>query len=77
MRDPRATAEGEPPGRQGTLASDVELAERAVDLACPERHPLAKVSKDVAAAAVLVAAVAAVVIGLLILWPPLWCRATG
>jgi diacylglycerol kinase (ATP) len=47
--------------------------ERAVDLARPENHPLAKVSKDVAAAAVLVAAVAAVVVGVLILGPPLWC----
>jgi predicted PurR-regulated permease PerM len=35
-------------------------------------HPLAKVGKDVGAAAVLVAALAAILIGLLILGPPLW-----
>jgi diacylglycerol kinase len=48
--------------------------ERAVDLAQPDHHPLAKVSKDVAASAVLVASVAAAVIGLLIIGPPLWQR---
>jgi diacylglycerol kinase len=48
--------------------------ERVVDLVCPDRHPLAKISKDVAAAAVLFAAMAAVVIGLLILGPALWQR---
>jgi diacylglycerol kinase (ATP) len=46
--------------------------EAVVDLASPEKHPLAKVGKDVGAAAVLIAAAAAVVIGLLILGPPLW-----
>jgi diacylglycerol kinase len=40
----------------------------------PELHPLAKVAKDVAAAAVLLAAVGAAVIGLLVLGPPLWQR---
>ncbi len=45
--------------------------EAVVDLASPEKHPLAKVGKDVGAAAVLIAAGAAVVIGLLILGPPL------
>jgi diacylglycerol kinase (ATP) len=48
--------------------------EAVVDLASPERHPLAKVGKDVGAGAVLVAALAAVLIGLLILGPPLWER---
>ncbi len=48
--------------------------EVVVDLASPQVHPLAKVAKDVAAGAVLIAAVAAVVIGLLILGPPLWAR---
>lgn len=48
--------------------------EAVVDLASPEHHPLAKVGKDVGAAAVLIAAAAAVVIGLLILGPPLWAR---
>ena len=46
--------------------------EVTVDLASPEPHPLAKIGKDVGAAAVLVAAMAAVLIGLLILGPPLW-----
>ncbi|NTU55559.1 MAG: diacylglycerol kinase family protein [Anaerolineales bacterium] len=46
--------------------------EAVVDLASPSHHPLAKVGKDVGAAAVLIAALAAVLIGLLILGPPLW-----
>lgn len=46
--------------------------EAVVDLATEEHHPLAKVGKDVGAAAVLVAALAAVLVGLLILGPPLW-----
>lgn len=48
--------------------------EAVVDLASPVHHPLAKVGKDVGAGAVLVAALAAVVIGLLILGPPLWTK---
>ena len=48
--------------------------EAVVDLASPARHPLAKVGKDVGAAAVLIAALAAILIGLLILGPPLWQR---
>jgi diacylglycerol kinase len=48
--------------------------EAVVDLASPTHHPLAKVGKDVAAAAVLVGAATAVVIGLLILGPPLQAR---
>ncbi len=46
--------------------------EAVVDLASPSHHPLAKVGKDVGAAAVLIAAGGAVLIGLLILGPPLW-----
>jgi diacylglycerol kinase len=46
--------------------------EAVVDMAMPELHPLAKAAKDVAAAAVLLGAIAAVLIGLLILGPPLW-----
>jgi diacylglycerol kinase len=45
--------------------------EAVVDLASPVHHPLAKVGKDVGAGAVLVAAMAAALIGLLILGPPL------
>jgi diacylglycerol kinase len=48
--------------------------EAVVDLASPDIHPLAKIGKDVGAAAVLVAALCAVLIGLLILGPPLWAR---
>ncbi len=46
--------------------------EAVVDLASPQKHPLGKVGKDVGAAAVLIAALSAVLIGLLILGPPLW-----
>jgi diacylglycerol kinase len=48
--------------------------EAVLDLASPKYHPLAKVGKDVGAGAVLVAALAAVIVGLLILGPPLWIR---
>jgi diacylglycerol kinase (ATP) len=48
--------------------------EVVVDLASPQMHPLAKIGKDVGAAAVMLTALAAVVIGLLILGPPLWSR---
>ena len=44
--------------------------EAVVDLASPNKHPLAKIGKDVGAAAVLVAAFAAILVGLLILGPP-------
>src|SRR3990172_414868 len=50
--------------------------EAVVDLASPAKHPLAKVGKDVGAAAVLIAALSAILIGLLILGPPLWSRLT-
>jgi diacylglycerol kinase (ATP) len=57
------------------LAEFVNTAiEAVVDLASPQKHPLAKVGKDVGAAAVLVAALAAIVVGLLILGPPLWAK---
>lgn len=48
--------------------------EAVVDLASPNRHPLAKVGKDVGAAAVLISAVSAVIIGFMLLGPPLWLR---
>ncbi|RXZ77159.1 diacylglycerol kinase family protein [Paenibacillaceae bacterium] len=58
-----------------TLVISLELVntavEKTVDLAMPQQHPLAKAAKDTAAAAVLVAAVSAVVIGVIILGPPL------
>lgn len=48
--------------------------EAVVDLASPVHHPLAKVGKDVGAGAVLISAMAAVLVGLLIIGPPLWLR---
>jgi diacylglycerol kinase (ATP) len=48
--------------------------EAVVDLASPTHHPLAKVGKDVGAAAVLIAAGAAVIVGLLVLGPPFFIR---
>lgn len=48
--------------------------EAVVDLSTPNHHPLARVGKDVGAAAVLIAALASVLVGLLILAPPLWAR---
>ena len=51
--------------------------ETVVDLASPQIHPLAKIAKDVSAGMVLLAAIAAVAIGLIILGPPLWGRVIG
>ena len=48
--------------------------EALVDLASPGRHPLAKAAKDTAAAAVLCLAMAAVVVGALLVGPPLLTR---
>lgn len=45
--------------------------EATVNLATQELHPMAKVGKDVAAAAVLLGVVSSVFIGLLLLGPPL------
>jgi diacylglycerol kinase len=45
--------------------------EAITDLVSPQHNHLAKISKDVSAAAVLISAGAAVLIGLLILGPPL------
>ncbi len=47
--------------------------EAVVDLASNnQHHELARVGKDVGAAAVLIAAITSIAIGLLILGPPLW-----
>ena len=46
--------------------------EIVVDLASPDLHPLARAGKDVGAAAVLIAAGSAVIIGLIILGLPLF-----
>ena len=49
--------------------------ERAVDTATMEYHPIAKIAKDVAAGAVLVAAISSVIVGLLIFGKYLWAIA--
>jgi diacylglycerol kinase (ATP) len=47
--------------------------EAVVDLASNhQEHELARLGKDVGAAAVLIAAISSVIIGLLVLGPPLW-----
>jgi diacylglycerol kinase (ATP) len=51
--------------------------EAVVDLSTPNHHPLARVGKDVGAAAVLIAALASVLVGLLILGPPLLVKVNG
>lgn len=50
--------------------------EAAIDLASPDIHPLAKAAKDLAAGMVLIAAIASVAVGLLVLGPPLWAKFT-
>lgn len=51
--------------------------EAVVDLASPQSHPLAQIAKDVSAGAVTLAAASAVVVGLLIMGPPLYARLFG
>lgn len=48
--------------------------EAAINISAPTFHPMAKVGKDVASAAVLLGVVASVLIGLLVLGPPLLMR---
>ena len=48
--------------------------EAVVDLASPQHQRLARVGKDVGAAAVLIAALSSALIGFLIMGPPLWQR---
>ncbi len=43
--------------------------EAIVDLASPETHPLAKIGKDIGAAAVLISALTALLVGLIIFTP--------
>lgn len=51
--------------------------EIVVDLASPDLHPLARVGKDVGAASVLIAALSAVVVGILLFGPPLLVKITA
>jgi diacylglycerol kinase len=51
--------------------------EAIVDLASPEFHPLARVGKDVGAAAVLISSLVAILVGLLILGHPLIIKITS
>jgi undecaprenol kinase/diacylglycerol kinase (ATP) len=51
------------------------VAETLVDLVSPGYHPLAKTVKDVTAGAVLLTAIVSVIVGLLVLGPPLWEKA--
>lgn len=53
------------------------VAELAVDLLTQEYHPMAKAAKDVGAAAVVVAALAAVGVGVAIFGPRLWLLVHG
>jgi len=48
--------------------------EALADRLAPEPHPLVRKAKDVAAGAVLIASLAAAILGLLVLGPPLWQR---
>ena len=50
------------------------VVELTVDMVTEERNPLAKRAKDVAAGAVLVSAIAAAIMGLIILGPRLWAK---
>jgi diacylglycerol kinase len=47
------------------------VAETIVNLSSPDKHPLARVAKDLAAAAVLITAIVAIAIGLIVLGLPL------
>lgn len=51
--------------------------EAVVDLASPNFHQLAGTAKDLAAAAVLTASIGAVIVGLVVLGPPLLARLSG
>lgn len=51
--------------------------EALCDRLAPEPHPLIARAKDLAAAAVLIAAALSALIGFLLMGPPLWHRLTG
>ncbi len=51
--------------------------EKTIDLYTEERNSLAQIAKDVAAGAVLLTAIYAVLVGLVVLGPPLWQTIRG
>lgn len=53
------------------------VVELAIDLISPKENPLAKHAKDVAAGAILTASMVAMIIGIIVLGPPLWSRLTA
>ena len=63
----------------GVLASEAAntALEALADRTAPERHALVGRAKDVAAAGVLIASLAAAALGLFVLGPPLWARLSG
>lgn len=48
------------------------VVEAVVDMVSPEIHPLAKIAKDVAAGAVLVASIISLLVGYLLFFKKLW-----
>lgn len=60
----------------GVLVTEIlnTAVETVVDLVSPDDHILAKYAKDLAAAAVLLAAATSVIVGLIVLGPPLLSR---
>jgi diacylglycerol kinase len=48
--------------------------EAAIDVASPQYHPMAQVGKDVASAAVLLGVISSILVGLLVLAPPLLAK---
>jgi diacylglycerol kinase (ATP) len=61
------------------LASEAlnSALEALSDRLAPDHHELVAKAKDLSAAGVLVASLAAAVVGLVVLGPPLWSRLTG
>ena len=60
----------------GVIAGETinTTVEAIVDLLSPEWHERAKIAKDVSAGAVLILSIAAILVGLLTMGPPLWDR---
>jgi len=53
------------------------VVELTIDLISPKENLLAKQAKDVAAGAILAASMVAMIIGIIVLGPPLWSRLTA